>query len=205
MSTRNLITPGDVFGRLTILSEAPRRSSHRYWVCQCSCGSAPKQIGQSNLFRITRSCGCLAKESRELYSKLRITHGKTKTPEYKIWEGIRSRCSNKNVHNYDKYKDRAPVESWEDFEVFLRDMGLRPSPNHSIERVKNDLPYGPENCVWATAKEQSRNRPGFNVNIEYQGRTQCIAAWAEEFKIKRTTLDYRLKAGWSIEKALTTK
>ena len=208
MSTRKSITPGDVFGRLTVLSEAPRRGYSRYWLCQCSCGSLPKEIRYGSLGASSKSCGCLARElaaKRAVQSfKLNTTHGKVRTPEYAVWHSMWQRCTNLKNAKYESYKDRAPPEKWRAFQVFFADMGPRPSAKHSIERVDNDKPYGPDNCVWATSKDQSRNK-STNVKIEYQGRTKCVTAWAEEFKIKRTTLDSRLKAGWSIEKALNTK
>lgn len=208
MSARNLITPGDVFGRLTVLSEAPRRKHGRYWLCQCSCGSPPKEIGHYGLCKSTKSCGCLARElsaKRAVQSfKLNTAQGKSKTTEYRIWNGMWQRCTNPNDIGYKRYKDRAPPERWRSLEVFLSDMGARPSPKHSIERIDNDKPYGPDNCVWATSKEQNRNS-SHNVNIEYQGRSQCVSAWAEEFNMARAALRSRLNRGWPIDKALNTK
>lgn len=204
MSTRKFITPGDVFGRLTVLSEAPRRKHYRYWLCQCICGSPPKEIQQCHLGASSNSCGCLRKEVGAANGRKSLIHGKHNTPEYQVWRDMWQRCTNAKNTGYKRYKDRTPPDEWKDFQVFLADMGPRPSPKHSIERLDNDKPYGPANCLWATRKQQSRNT-STNINIEYQGRTLCIAAWAEEFKVKRATLDYRLKAGWSIDQALTTK
>lgn len=206
MSTRKFITIsiGDVFGRLTVLSEAHRRGYSRYWLCQCSCGSAPKEIYQGNLGMPTKSCGCLVKEINAKKNLARSIHGKSHTPEYGVWLMMRGRCFNPNNSDvYKEYKDRAPPKAWDDFEIFFADMGPRPSPKHSIERVDNNKPYGPENCIWATRKVQNRNSNN-NVNVEYQGRTQCIAAWAEEYNMKYSTLYRRLVTkNWPIEKALT--
>ena len=212
MSTRKFITIsiGDVFGRLTVVAEAPQRGYRRYWLCQCSCGSPAKEVRGSHLsFAQVKSCGCLVKElsakSAVHTGKLNTTHGKSKTKEYRIWNGMWQRCTNPNQMSYQDYKNRTPPDAWKDFEVFLTDMRPRPSSKHSIERVDNDKPYGPDNCVWATIEKQSHNRSS-NVNIEYQGRSQCIAAWAEEYGIAYRTMYYRLVTRkWSIEKALNTK
>lgn len=207
MSTRKSITIsiGDVFGRLTVLSEAPRRAGYRYWLCQCICGSPPKEIRQNSLGMQTKSCGCLGQEVRAANGSKNRTHGRSKTLEYGVWNTMWQRCTNPNNPYYELYKDKVPPASWKSFETFFADMGPRPSASHSIERVDNDKPYGPENCVWATLKEQSRNK-STNVNIEYQGRINCMSAWAEEFNLSTGTLWSRLRiAGWPIEKALTTK
>ena len=204
MSTRDLITIsiGDVFGRLTVVAEAPRKLSWRYWLCQCSCGSPPKEVKQHEIGKKVKSCGCLRGEGGK--NKWQ-THGKTGTAEHRIWKAMLSRCCNPNNIGYEDYRHRAPPEVWHDFEVFLADMGPRPSPKHSIERLDNSKPYGPDNCLWATSKEQARNS-SHNINIEYRGRSQCIAAWAEEYGMKYSTLYCRLATRkWPIEKALNTK
>jgi len=91
---------------------------------------------------------------------------------------------------------------WESFDVFIRDMGERP-PGTTLDRIKNDGDYGPNNCRWATNEEQAQNRRS-NILINFSGKTQCIAAWADELGIGRHTIRWRLKRGWSIELALTT-
>lgn len=208
MSIRNSITIGQAFSRLTVIAEAPRRKHQRYWLCQCSCGSLPKEIRQDSLGSAVKSCGCLRKEvasnSAARTGKLNKTHGKSRTPEYRIWDGMWQRCTNPRNASYESYKERTPPKEWLSFEVFIADMGLRPSPKHSIERVNNYLSYGPDNCKWVEAKEQLRNTSA-NVNLTYNGKTQCLAAWVEELGISYGTLHYRLKVGWPIEKALTTK
>lgn len=200
---RRTAAVGEIFGRLTVISEAPRRGYEKYWLCQCICGSPPKEIRSVSLGKGTKSCGCLAGENRKALSEANTTHGKSKTPEYKTWELMWYRCTNPNNPDYEDYKNRKPPTRWRDFSIFLSDMGLKPTARHSIERVDNALPYGPDNCVWATPKEQSRNRSEFNRNIEYQGRVQCIAAWAEELGMQYETLLYRFNAGWPVEKAFT--
>lgn len=136
--------------------------------------------------------------------KANVTHGMSKTVEYAIWHGMWMRCTNPKDMHYEWYKDRAPPEAWKDFEVFYADMGPRPSKAHSIERVKNELPYSKENCVWATAREQSLNRKSTHW-LTFQGRTQCLQDWSKELLINKKTISGRLALGWPIEKVLSTE
>lgn len=87
--------------------------------------------------------------------------------------------------------------------MFLQDMGRRPSPRHSIERCDVDGDYSPGNCRWVTREEQDRNRSD-NVYLEYDGRKQIVSDWAREFGIDHYVLRSRLKAGWSMARAVST-
>ncbi len=131
-------------------------------------------------------------------------HGKTDTREYKIWEGIRKRCKNKNVLFYANYGGRGIQVEWNNFEEFFRDMGLAPSLDHSIDRIDNNGNYSKENCRWATAFEQMNNRRN-NILITFDNKTKTAAQWAEITGIDRGTIVSRIKKyGWSTERALST-
>lgn len=124
-------------------------------------------------------------------------------PEYTIWGEMKARCLNKNRENYGG-RGITVCSRWLRFEEFIKDMGTRPSKNHSIDRIDNDKGYFKENCKWATWKEQSRNKRN-NVNITYQGKTQCLPDWAEELGISKSTLQSRInRSNWPIERAFTT-
>ena len=125
--------------------------------------------------------------------------------EYSIWMNLRSRCYNPKNTRYDMYGGRGITvcQRWrDDFMNFLEDMGRRPSSDHSIDRIDNDGNYEPSNCRWATRSEQARNRRSSRF-LEFGGRRITLAEWAEEIGIDKRTLHIRLKAGWSIERALT--
>lgn len=133
--------------------------------------------------------------------------GETKTPEYIAWVGMKQRCYNPNHHKYYLYGARGIIVCgrWlNDFSAFLADMGRRPSPQHSIDRINGKGNYEPSNCRWATKSEQAENRPDFNHMIEFKGKTQSVSAWAREYGITRELLKDRLRWGWSIEDALFT-
>jgi hypothetical protein len=193
---------GQVFGRLTVLKYAGKRGTNKRWLCRCECGEHAEACG-SNLTRgLSRSCGCLR---RELVSARRTTHGRRKTAEYRAWAHLIGRCCTTTDHRYSSYGGRGITvcDRWrESFEAFYEDMGDKPSPRHSIERRENSGNYEPGNCIWATPKQQARNTRR-NVLLTFDGRTQCIAAWAEELEMNSHTLARRIRKGWSIERALT--
>jgi hypothetical protein len=130
----------------------------------------------------------------------------TETPEYEIWCGIKKRCSNPQTLAYKNYGGRGITicERWQDsFEAFFADMGPRPSPQHSIERKNNALGYSPNNCIWATATIQGRNKRT-NRLLTLHGQTFCLQEWAERTGLSHNTILRRKLLGWSDEKALTT-
>lgn len=134
-------------------------------------------------------------------------HGKSGTAEYFSWCGAKARCNSKTNKDYKNYGGRGIkfCKEWEnDFPQFLKDMGLKPSSKHSLDRIDVNGNYESKNCRWATAKEQCRNLRRNHV-LEYNGRSKTIAEWAEETGINYTTIKERLKMGWPIERTLTEK
>lgn len=127
-------------------------------------------------------------------------HGLTGSPTYISWDQMVARCTNPKHRLYHKYKGRL-CEEWKDFRNFFADMGERPE-GKTIDRIDNNGGYNKDNCRWATPKEQANNRSN-NTTITYKGETKNICEWAAIIGIGRTTLKYRLDAGWSIEEAFT--
>lgn len=203
MRGKNLI--GQTFSRLTVIEGPIRIRSGEgiclVWRCACTCG-AIKDINGSNLrLRKTLSCGCLQKERASAVS---ITHGMSRSSEYNIWCKMHLRCEDPKVKNYNNYGGRgiSVCERWGTFENFIFDMGLRPTRKHSIERLNNNLGYGPTNCIWATAKTQCNNTR-VNVNLTFNGETLTLAQWSARIGIKDKTLYARHAAGWTAERILT--
>ena len=117
---------------------------------------------------------------------------------------MKDRCLNPNNKKYPIYGGRGILicKRWQSsFYNFLEDMG-KVSKGHQIDRVDNSGNYCKSNCRWTTRKQQGRNKRN-NCLITFEGRTQCLSAWAEEIDIKMGTLWQRLTRGWSIEKILT--
>lgn len=136
-------------------------------------------------------------------------HGghKNKLSEYKSWLAMRNRCNNPSHDNYDRYGGRGITydPAWDDFSVFLEDMGKKPTPKHQLERVDNDKNYNKENCIWATREQQTRNRGGKRATrlYTYNGKTMCIKDWAEEVGISPSSMQKRLNKDWPLEKAFS--
>lgn len=114
------------------------------------------------------------------------------------WHNMKSRCTNPKISSYKNYggKGIKVCKRWDVFENFLEDMGERPGPEYSIERINTAKNYCPENCRWATRLEQARNR-SMCIKITINGKCQTVKEWALEVGIKRQTIEKRLKLGWS--------
>lgn len=140
----------------------------------------------------------------------RIRHGQNQrgnpTKTYCSWRDMIQRCTNPKVEQYPRYGGRGirVCEEWLIFDNFFADMGFRPTPAHSLNRINNDGNYEPSNCAWATAKEQARNRRNSRV-FEMNGRKATIAEWVELTGINYPTLYYRLIiSGWTTQETFTT-
>jgi len=183
---------GQRFGRLTVLSYVGCSSVGARWKCQCDCGNII-ETNRNNLIQKerTRSCGCLRRESS---SERHKTHGMTGSPTYRTWCSMRKRCEDKTDDHYKWYGARGITvcERWSSFENFLSDMGVRPR-GMSLDRIDNDGPYSPENCRWATQKEQMQNT---RKSVTFEGKT--IQEWSEQLGIKYHTLTYRMRKHGSV-------
>lgn len=108
-------------------------------------------------------------------------HGLWWSAEYRTWTRINARCNNPNMPNYHQYGGRGikVCERWRSFINFFNDMGPRPSPAHTIDRINGELGYCPENCRWATWTEQNNNLRN-NVVVTFRGKTQTVPNWCRE-------------------------
>lgn len=177
-------------------------TSGRWWF-RCDCGTIKSIRATHVTAKAIRSCGCL---NREAATARRLIHGQSHTALYLVWQMIISRCENPTVVGYDNYGGRGIriCDQWRDsFETFSKDIGLRPTPYHSIDRINTDGNYEPGNCRWATRAEQARNTRR-NHNITWDGQTLCLVDWAKKLGIKRETLARRFDNGWSVARAMTT-
>lgn len=203
----------ETFGRLTTIGPrfwlpvGHQGHSHAHQACFCDCGENVVIATGSLRAGLTQSCGCL----RQRASSIRATrHGKCGTGEYRAWTGAIGRCGNKNNQKYKDYGGRGirVCDRWlelngQGFANFLEDMGPKPSPKHSIDRIDVNGDYCPENCRWATPKEQSNNTRR-NVIISINGLAKTATEWSEFSGIDRTTILYRLRSG-SAGEALIAK
>lgn len=139
------------------------------------------------------------------------THGFSRSQEtgylYRIFGRLFQRCRNPNHKAYKDYGGRGIdlAPEWDHpskFKSFFEHVGHRPSPNHTLERINNNLGYIPGNVRWATRREQQRNRRN-NIMITFDGVTLCRKDMAARAGMSDSTLKKRLKNGWSLEHALT--
>ncbi len=200
---------GQKFGRLFIVSFSHVKSRKAYFNCLCDCGQSKIIAGGDIKGGNTKSCGCLAMEHSRALKKVNTTHGESGlgvTREYTTWMRILARCYNSSVPRYEDYGGRGITvcDRWRDsYENFLADMGRKPSPRHSIDRRDNEKGYSPDNCRWATPKEQANNRRSSRT-ITHNGETLTLQQWADKLGLKRSILKQRLYNGWSEEKTITT-
>jgi len=192
---------GRRFGRLTPIA-CEKINGFVYWLCACDCGAKARVCGYKLRHGHTRSCGCLKKD---ILLERNHVHGLTGTAEYHAWAAMHGRCYNRNNEAYKDYGGRGikVAPEWSTFTAFLKDMGKRPSPKHSLDRVDNDGDYGPRNCRWATKQKQNNNRRS-NRWLELGGSVLTCAEWERSSGLKRGTLYHRLRAGWSAERAVKT-
>jgi hypothetical protein len=201
---------GKTFGRWSVIKRVPkpvnRKINQAYWLCRCACG-AERILRTSKLTgkRGSKSCGCFRSDMQSLRAR---THGATRghvhTPEYKCWTSMMSRCYHPYDKSFERYGGRGIVvcEAWQDFAQFFLDMGCRPSLQHTIERRDVNGPYHPDNCRWATRKEQGYNKRD-TVYLTFKGETHCIAEWATRISARAGLLYSRYYAGWTPEDILT--
>ena len=134
-----------------------------------------------------------------------VRHGKSRTKIHNIWLSMQQRCNDPNKTNYEFYGARGITvcERWLTFENFYEDMGDA-AKGMTLERIDNNAGYSPSNCRWATLKEQCRNRRS-NVMIEYNGKTQCLRDWTDEFGLDYGTCRSRYSRGMSLDRVFSKK
>lgn len=219
---RFLDLTGLLFSRLKVLEllgKRPVGNQSRFvtvWRCQCICGEVLPVRAESLMNGDTTSCGCL---KAEIISKRNVgnaTHGLCDTAEYRAWKGAKERVTSisPNFVSYQSLGVRMCKRWLESSKAFLEDMGRKPSPEHSLDRINNKAHYScgqcpqylkmgwPPNCRWATATQQTQNRRNAKT-IDSQGRTYTLKEFCEMHSLKYVTGYKWLKSGMSSDEMIS--
>ena len=186
---------GKRFGRLVVLKYIGKEkiNQNAKWLCQCDCGKIKEILGASLKDKKTMSCGCYNKEK---FTKVVTKHGSRFTLEYQAWINMKSRCYNIKCKEFPNYGGRVILvcDEWINSpQTFLKDMGKKPTPKHSLDRFPDmNGNYELSNCRWATSSQQNSNRRN-NHWEEFNGERLIVKDWAIRFNISGSTLSYLLK------------
>lgn len=176
----------------TIVQELTDTSGKKLYLALCCCGKEVKKQWKRDFERV-KSCGCLNTNKRKLYKD-----------HCSIYRGMIYRCYNQRSRNFRNYGGRGIVvcDRWrESLLNFISDMGPRPSPNHSVDRIDVNGNYEPSNCRWATPSQQMNNTR-VNVRLTFNGEVLNISQAANKYGLTKDTLFKRLKYGWSYDNAV---
>jgi hypothetical protein len=168
---------------------------------QCFCGK--KRTIETSAFNrgLYKTCGC-----GQGCNSNRTRKGMSKTKEYKSYISMLYRCTNKRADNYANYGGRGikVCKRWsgvDGFHKFIEDMGPKPTPKHSIDRINVNGNYTPKNCRWATNKQQLNNTRK-TIYLTYENITKTISEWSDLLGIKQVTIRARINRGYNISKTL---
>jgi hypothetical protein len=203
--------PGDEVWHWRLLYRAGIKHGHRLWLCQCRCLTIKEVYSHMLKIGRSRSCGCASQDRkrRPLIHEYRA--------ENSIWYAIQSRCLNPSNKRFQDYGGRGITicARWlTSFEAFVTDVGRRPTPEHTIDRIDNNGSYTcghcaecvahhwPMNVRWATRKEQNRNRRDSHF-LTWNGQTYTAAEWGErQAHVTPRAICFRKASGWTDEESL---
>lgn len=197
---------GLIFNRLTVVKATVRKTGNKtIYECTCTCGN----IVFTDKYKLqsghTKSCGCFKLDN---LSVIKFKHGKSKTPEYKAWSGMKERCNNATYKGYRYYGGRGikVCDRWsESFENFFLDMKNKPSSKHSLDRIDVNGNYSPDNCRWATTSQQSANRRDTTKYL-FNDHMMALSHIAKIVNIPQTTMQRLVRGkGMTVDEAISSR
>lgn len=187
---------GKRFGMLTVLGIDDRGTRKTYWMCQCDCGNVKSVRSDSLQNGAIKSCGCLKKKQDAMNLTSNHSHKMSGTRLFGEWQGMKGRCFNKNNARFARYGGRGITvcDEWrDDFSAFARWAAENGYDDKlTLDRIDNDKSYSPENCRWADARTQSRNR-STNVSVTIGNSTRTLTEWCEIFHLDPHTVFARYR------------
>ena len=189
------------FGRLYVESLIKKNingKTRSFWHCRCECGNYKDVTGADLRGGRVSSCGCLWKENSLLRGKESYKDGRSKERLYKIYRGMKTRCTNPNRDDWKDYGGRGITvcdewEIYENFKSWALNNGY--SDDLTIDRIDVNKGYCPENCRWVTLKEQARNKRN-TVKLTINGIEKSLADWCEEEDKNYSIVLRRKEDGW---------
>ena len=190
---------GKKYNLLTVLKRSENaKNGEARWQCLCDCGNITYVTASNLKSGLVQSCGCLLGGHK--------THGGTHTRLYKIWKGMRARCNNKNLPQYNDYGGRGITicDEWNDFLIFkewAENNGYTDSL--TIDRIDNNGNYCPENCRWTTRKKQNNNKRN-NLYITFNEKKHSLTEWCDILNLPTKIIYERIvKCHQSFEQAIS--
>jgi len=206
---KRLDISGQRFGRLTALVPMRDQKGRCVWLCSCECGKCSIVITNCLLNGQTKSCGCLRRDrTRTANTRHGFSPYRNQKRIYKIWCGIKQRCTNPHLKGWLRYGGRGIQidPEWLEFKNFCRwALSNGYGDKLQIDRIDPNGNYEPKNCRWVTPSEQQRNRTN-NRFIAHRGESRTLSEWSEDTGIPGATIAYRIDVlGWPIKRALQTR
>lgn len=187
---------GQKFGLLKVLGLEETNTRKTYWKCLCECGNIKTVRSDSLQCGAIKSCGCIKKQQDRINLTANHSHKMSGTRLYHIWQNMKSRCSNPNNQDYQRYGGRgiAVCKEWENsFSEFMKWANKNGySETLSIDRIDYNGNYEPNNCRWATPKQQSNNRSS-NHLVTIGKETMNISQWCEKYGIKLSVIKGKIR------------
>ena len=192
-------------GKLLVLEKLQKRKGANksiVYLCLCDCGETTEVITSHLASKKVQSCGC---SHTDALLKRNTTHGMRYNGVYHVWNGMIQRCENPKAPNFKNYGGRGikVCPEWHDPWTFLKDMGDRPSKDHSIERKNVNGNYCPENCCWTTLDVQANNKRNTRL-LDYNGSKLTMSQLAKKYRLSYGMIWSRLRKGLSIKEAIET-